>query len=122
MMTADARSRRALASQAQSALAEIKTDIDLADYEPSTVRPSAAWLAARRHVADEIGALEGLLLISADNNATTRAQIANRLETLAIRFAPSEIHPPTNPQVEWSTSPLLRIIDSSLLWLEEAPI
>jgi len=122
MMTADPRSRPALASQAQSALAEIKTDIDLADYEPSTVRPTVAWLAARRHVADEIDALEGLLLLSADNNATTRTQIADRLETLAIRFAPSEIHPPANPQVEWSTSPLLRIIDSSLLRLEEAPI
>jgi multidrug resistance protein MdtO len=122
MMTADPQAHRALASEAQSALAEIETDIDLADYEPSTVRPTAAWLAARRHVAEEIGELESLLLLSADNSVTTRMQIANRLETLATRFAPSEIKLPANPQVEWSSSPLLHIIDGSLLRLEEAPI
>jgi multidrug resistance protein MdtO len=122
MMTADPQSRRALASQAQSALAEIETDIDLADYEPSTVRPTEAWLAARRHVAAEIAAVVSALLLSADSTATPRTQIANRLETLAKRFAASELHPTTNPQVEWSTSPLLRIIDTSLLRLEEAPI
>jgi multidrug resistance protein MdtO len=122
MMTADPQSRRGLASRAQSALAEIETDIDLAGYEPSTVRPTEAWLSARRHVADEIGALGSVLLLSADNNATTRTQIANRLETLAGRFAASGVHPPTNPQIEWSTSPLLRIVDAGLLRLEEAPI
>jgi multidrug resistance protein MdtO len=122
MMTADPQSRRALASQAQSALAEIETDTDLAGYEPSTVRPTQAWLSARRHVADEIGALGSVLLLSADNDATTRTQIANRLETLADRFAASGVRPPTNPQIEWSTSPLLRIVDAGLLRLEEAPI
>jgi multidrug resistance protein MdtO len=122
MMTADPRSRRTLASRAQSALAEIETDIDLAGYEPSAVRPTEAWLSARHHVAEEIRALESLLLLSVDNDATTRAQIANRLGTVAGRFAASEPHSPTNPQVEWSTSPLLRIIDASLLRLEAAPI
>lgn len=122
MMTVDPQSRRVLASEAQSGLAEIETNISLASYEPSGVCPTAAWLAARRGVAEEIGALESLLLISADDSATTRTQIANRLETLATRFAPSEIKLPTNPQVEWSTSPLLHIIDGSLLRLEEAPI
>ena len=81
------------ASQAQSALAEIETDIDLAGYEPSTVRPTEAWLSARRHVVAEIGAVGSVLLLGADNNATPRAQIANRLETLAKRFAASELHP-----------------------------
>jgi len=122
MMTADPQTRRALASQAQSALAEIETDIDLAGYEPSAVRPTEAWLSARRRVAAEIGAVGSVLLLSADNNATARAQIANRLWTVAGRFAASEPHSPTNPQVEWSTSPLLRIIDASLLRLEAAPI
>jgi multidrug resistance protein MdtO len=122
MMNADPQSRRALASQAQSALAAIETDIDLARFEPSTVRPTEAWLSARRQVATEIGALGSVLLLSADNNATTRTQIANRLETLANRFAAPGVHPPTNPQAEWSASPLLRIIDAGLLRLEEAPI
>src|SRR4029077_15985557 len=122
MMTADPQSHRALASEAQSALAEIETDISLASYEPSGVCPTAAWLAARRGVVEEIGALESLLLLSADDSVTTRMQIANRLEVLATRFAPSEIQLPANPQVEWSSSPLLHIIDGSLLRLEEAPI
>jgi multidrug resistance protein MdtO len=122
MMTVDPQSRRVLASEAQSGLAEIETNISLASYEPSGVCPTAAWLSARRGVAEEIGALESLLLISADDSATTRTQIANRLETLATRFAPSEIKLPTNPQVEWSASPILHIIDRSLLRLEEAPI
>jgi multidrug resistance protein MdtO len=122
MMTADPQSRRALASQAQSALAEIETDIDLAGYEPSTVRPTEAWLSARRHVIADIGAVGSALLLSADSDATTRTQIANRLGTLAGRFAASEPHSPTNPQVEWNTSPLLHIIDASLLRLEAAPI
>jgi multidrug resistance protein MdtO len=120
--TADPRSRSALAAQAQSALAEIRTDIELTNYEPSTVRPTEAWLAARRHVAEEIGALGSVLSLSGNIDATTRPQIANRLETLADRFAGPGGHPPTNPQVEWSASPLLRIIDATLLRLEEAPI
>jgi multidrug resistance protein MdtO len=122
MMTADPQSRRALASSMQSALAEIETDIDLASYEPDTVRPSAAWLSARRFLADEIGALESLLLLNADDDATPRTQIASRLESLAARFAHSEIKAPVNPQVEWSTPPLLRIIDTNLLRLEEAAV
>jgi multidrug resistance protein MdtO len=122
MMTADPQPRRALASQAQSALAEIETDIDLAGYEPSTVRPTESWLSARRRVAAEIGALGSALLLSADNSATTCTQIANRLEALADRFAAPGVHPPTNPQVEWSASPLLRIIDAGLVRLEEAPV
>jgi multidrug resistance protein MdtO len=122
MMTADSQSRRALASQAQSALAAIETEIDLARYEPSTVRPTEAWLSARRHVATEIGALGSVLLLSADDSVATRTQIANRLKSLADRFAASAVHPPTNPQVEWSASPLLRIIDAGLLRLEEARV
>jgi hypothetical protein len=59
----------------------------------------------------KIGAIWSAPALSADNNAA-RAQIANRREILADRFAASELHSPTNPQVEWSTSPLLRIIDT----------
>ena len=57
-----------MASQAQSELAEIETDIDLAAYEPSTVRPNSQWLAARRKRLDEIGALGSPLLLSADKH------------------------------------------------------
>jgi multidrug resistance protein MdtO len=125
LMTADRSARPALASQAQAKLAEIETDIDLAAYEPEAVRPNTAWLAARRQAADEIGALESMLLLSADSDAKTSAQIAGRLEALAGRFTVLETQQSrllAGQHVEWKTSPLFRIIDTGLRRLEEAPI
>jgi multidrug resistance protein MdtO len=122
LMTADKIARPALASQAQSELAEIETDIDLAAYEPSTIRPSTQWLAARRNAADEIGALGSPLLLSADEATTSSAQIAERLEALAGRFTVAEILPPLQRPTEWSASPLFPIIDAGLRRLEEASI
>jgi multidrug resistance protein MdtO len=122
LMTADRSARRTMASQAQSELAEIETDIDLAAYEPDTVRPSAQWLAARRKAADEIGALASPLLLSADEPTANSALIAKRLEALAGRFAVAEIPPPLPGPTEWSRSPLFPIIDAGLRRLEEASI
>ena len=125
MKAADMGARRALASTAQSQLAAAETDIDLAAYEPEGLRPSAAWLAARRHAAYEIGALGSVLLLSANNDARTSAQVANRLETMASRFAVSDTQSPTPPvdrQVEWRTSPLFGIVETGLRTLEEAPL
>jgi multidrug resistance protein MdtO len=122
LITADRSARRALAAQAQSELAEIETDIDLAAYEPSTVQPNATWLASRRQAAEEIGALGSPLLLSADKDATASAQIAERLEALAGRFAVAEPQRPARGSTEWSTSPLFRMIDAGLRRLEAASI
>jgi len=124
MTAADVRARRALASVAQSQLGEIETDIDLAAYEPEAVRPSSAWLAVRRGVAEEIGLLLAPLLLSADDDARTSAQLAHRLEALAGRFTSSktQVHTPADRQVKWTTSPLFRIIGGGLRRLEKAPI
>jgi multidrug resistance protein MdtO len=122
LITADKGASRALAAQAQSELAEIQTDIDLAAYEPSTVRPNATWLAARRQAAEEIGALSSPLLLSAYNDTTTSGQISERLETLADRFAADETRQPPQEPTQWSTSPLLRIIDTSLRRLEQVSV
>jgi multidrug resistance protein MdtO len=124
MTAANSSARRALASQAQTALAAIEADIDLASYEPETIRPSENWLATRRETAREIGAIEGPLLLSADQDATTSAHIAKRLEILADRFATAGIHPSARSeelQTEWSTMPLFRIVDAGLRRLEEVP-
>ena len=123
MRAANPRTRRTLASQSQSALAAIQTDIDLAGYEPSTVRPTAEWLAARRIAAREIGALESPLLLSADLESPVSAHVANRLETLAGRFAVPETRssvPSEAPSTNWTALPLFRIIDSSLRKLEHS--
>jgi multidrug resistance protein MdtO len=122
LMTADKKTRGALASQAQSELAKIETDIDLAAYEPGTVRPNPQWLAARRKAADEIGALGSPLLLSADRHETTSAQIAKRLEALAGRFAVAATPLPLEAPTEWNTSPLFPMIDAGLRRLEEASI
>jgi multidrug resistance protein MdtO len=122
LMTADKSARPALASQAQAQLAEIETDIDLAAYEPSTVRPNARWLAVRRKAADEIGALGSPLLLDADKDETTSVQIAKRLEALAGRFAVAETPTPLQGPTEWSTSPFFPMIDAGLRRLEEASI
>ena len=114
-----------MASAAQAQLAGAKTDIDLADYEPDRLRPSPSWLTSRRRATDEIGALGSMLLLSADNDAGTSAQIADRLEALADRFAVPEtkkLAPVAGRQVKWMTSPLFRIIDTGLRRLEEAAI
>jgi multidrug resistance protein MdtO len=120
LMTEDKSTQPALASQAQSELAKIESDIDLAAYEPSTVRPDAQWLAARRQAADEIGGLGSPLLLDADKDATISAQIAKRLEALAGRFAAAELSRPLRGQTEWSPSPLFPMIDAGLRRLEAA--
>jgi multidrug resistance protein MdtO len=122
LMTADKSARRASASQAQAELAAIETNIDLAAYEPGTVRPNAQWLAARRKAADDIGALGSPLLLSAEKPTTSSAQIAKRLEALAGRFAVAEMPRPLHGPTEWSTSPLFPMIDAGLRRLEEASI
>jgi len=124
MTAANPWTRRALASQAQSALTAIKTDIDLAGYEPGTVRAPESWLTVRRDAAREISELEGPLLLSADQDVTTSAHIANRLETLAHRFTPTEATVPprkANQRTEWRMLPLFKMIDTGLRRLEEAP-
>jgi multidrug resistance protein MdtO len=122
LMSADSSARRALASQAQSQLAEIETDINLAGYEPSGIRPNAMWLATRRKAVDEIGAIGSPLLLSADKDATTSAQIAKRLEVLATRFAEAAPQGSVQETAEWNISPLFRMIDAGLRRLEEASI
>jgi multidrug resistance protein MdtO len=124
MMTAvNPWTRRVLAAQSRSALAAVETDIDLAGYEPISVRPSREWLAARRGAVREINSLESPLLL-ADQDTTMSAFIADRLKSLADRFvqADAKMTPRREEQrPNWSTLPLFNIIDRGLRRLEEAP-
>ena len=122
MRAANPSTRRAVASTARAAIATIETDIDLAEYEPHGVRPSRNWLAIRRSIAHEIAAIEGPLLLSANQEVATSAHIANRLEVLAGRFAPADRQLSSlqgYPQAEWSRLPLFRTIDAILRRLEQ---
>jgi multidrug resistance protein MdtO len=108
--TNEPRERQLLASQAQGTLSEIETDIELAHYEPASVRSSAAWLSARRQVVENSQSLGTLLLISADTRELSRVGAATRLERLATRLAePSDTGPLPSWAIEsphgWQTLP-----------------
>jgi multidrug resistance protein MdtO len=102
--------RRALASQAQGALREIETDIELAHYEPASIRSSTEWLSARQQVIENSQSLGTLLLLSADTRELSRVDAAPRLERLATRLArPSDGAPLPSSVMEsahgWQTLP-----------------
>jgi multidrug resistance protein MdtO len=75
--------RRFEAPEAQEMLAGIERDLDLALYEPPSIRPDDRWIRVRRRVADELGALFGPLLLTGNKNPHFSAQLANRLRRLA---------------------------------------
>ena len=122
LLTAGAGERRAMAANAQSQLSQIETDLDLAGYEPSGIRPNASWLAIRRNVVDEISALESLLLLGAETQTATSTQIAKRLEALAAKFAKATSQGSVQEPTRWNTSPLFPMIDGGLRRLEEASV
>src|SRR5262249_20240924 len=93
------RERRLLASQAQGALREIETDIELAHYEPASVRDPAAWLSARRQMVENSQSLGTLLLIGSGPPELSRVDATTRLERLATRVARS---PGTGPLPSWA--------------------
>jgi multidrug resistance protein MdtO len=87
------RERRLLVSQVQGALKETETDIELADYEPASIRSSPAWLCARRQVVANSQSLSSLLLLSAYPSELSRVEAVTRLNRMATRLAE-----PTNAQ------------------------
>jgi len=78
--------RRFEAPEAQEMLAGIERDLDLALYEPPSIRPVDSWIGVRRRAADELGALVGPLLLTADKDLRFSAQLANRLRRLATNL------------------------------------
>ncbi len=75
--------RRSEAPELQEMLAGIERDLDLAPYEPRSIRPIDSWIEVRRRAADKLGALFGPLLLTADKDLRFSAPIANRLRRLA---------------------------------------
>ena len=117
------RERRLPVSQVQASLREVETDINLARYEPASIRSSAAWLSARRKVVEASQSLGALLLLSADERELSRVDAAARLNRLATRLAepsdPQRTAPSwvTQPAHGWQTLPAR--INQELRLLEE---
>ena len=87
MATAVNRSRRcSLASEASAALGAIEQDIELAQYEPSSVRPANDWLDLRRRTANAIDALIGPLWLRANQDPSLGGELSRRLNGLAGSF------------------------------------
>jgi multidrug resistance protein MdtO len=63
--------------KAHTAIAKIDTDLQLAYYEPSSLRPSIAWLRQRKALLDSVPALEYPLLYS---------DRRDKLDDMAARF------------------------------------
>jgi multidrug resistance protein MdtO len=111
--------RRVLASDIRAGLAAVKTDIDLAAYEPGSVRPSHAWLAARREAVKEASALTGWLLIGCEQGLKLLpSRVAERLQHLATRLASEGAAWPPAP-TEINASSLQTLIDAHLGRLEQ---
>jgi multidrug resistance protein MdtO len=86
--------RRLLAAEALGSLRATETDIELARYEPSSIRSSPAWLATRQQVIENAQSVSALLLVSADTTELSRVDAAARLERLATSLsAPSDAGP-----------------------------
>jgi multidrug resistance protein MdtO len=78
--------RWALTAEVWTKLGAIEQDLELIQYEPSSIRPAEAWLDQRREVARTISSLQGPLLIGADQDTTASGGIARRLDRLAESF------------------------------------
>jgi multidrug resistance protein MdtO len=75
--------RWGIAADAWAKLSALEQDLDLTHYEPSSIRPSAAWLNGRRAIAHTLSSLGGLLVIVPDQERAGLAVTARRLEQLA---------------------------------------
>jgi multidrug resistance protein MdtO len=84
---ADSGARRALAAGALAQYGGLQQDLGMIHYEPSWVRPAPAWIASRRRVLAELGALEGPLFLSAGRAGA----VANaRLDEVTRRMEQSD--------------------------------
>jgi multidrug resistance protein MdtO len=87
MMTAVNRSQRSLlASEATAALGAVEQDLELARYEPTSVRPANDWLDVRRRTLDAIAGLMAPLLLRANQEPSLRGELSLRLGGLADSF------------------------------------
>ncbi|AXF23094.1 fusaric acid resistance protein [Burkholderia pyrrocinia] len=121
--------RRALAAEAFARHGAISQELGLIHYEPSWVRPAAAWLASRRCALAELGAIEGPLFLLAERapgDAAIGARLARVVEPRDDEAAPhpDSPAPPAPPPNTAPTDPardaLLNLIDTRLAHIADA--
>ncbi|HTQ69870.1 MAG TPA: FUSC family protein [Acidocella sp.] len=92
MLTAGNKGAALAASEAQAALVALERDLDLAAYEPASIRPGSDWLSLRRAAADDITALAGVVMLTAAQDPQLSRDMAGRLAQLAdgAKAAPAQ--------------------------------
>lgn len=83
MLTSGRRAAALSASEAQISLGTLERDLELADYEPASIRQGRDWLDRRREAAGDMAALAGVLLLSASQDPDLSRDMAERLSQLA---------------------------------------
>ncbi|MDF3117096.1 FUSC family protein [Burkholderia semiarida] len=118
--------RRALAAEAFARHGAISQELGLIHYEPTWVRPAAAWLATRRRALAELGALEGPLFLLAERkpgDAAIGEQLARVTAPGDDETAP-RANAPAAPSSTAHTDPardaLLNLIDTRLAHIADA--
>jgi multidrug resistance protein MdtO len=81
--------RRAEAAQALAQYGALEQNLGLVHYEPAWVRPPPEWIAGRRRVLAELGAIEGPLFLLAERAPGDTAAEA-RLHRIASGFLADE--------------------------------
>jgi multidrug resistance protein MdtO len=77
---ADVSTRRQLAASVQTLADAVQADLERANYEPPTLRPSLAWLNQRRQIASRMASLTAPLLLPP--GAAQLAVVERQLEEL----------------------------------------
>ena len=84
--------RRATAAEVLASYGAVERDLGLVPYEPRRTRPDDGWLQRRIRATQEIMALAGPLLLSADRAPENSAAVRQRLNALTDR--PDEVPAP----------------------------
>jgi multidrug resistance protein MdtO len=108
------------AAEAEEALAAIERDLDLAQYEPASIRPPDSWIDGRRQAADELGALFGPLFLTGGKDLSFTAKIITRLSRLANSLDAADEIPSPGRGVAPSAEPPKQDLESAQLPFQDA--
>ncbi|HXZ16729.1 MAG TPA: FUSC family protein [Roseiarcus sp.] len=79
--------RPRLVVDAQTALGGVQQDLDVAAYEPHSIRPDQSWLEWRRRILSAAQSLMGPLLLGADQAPHLANDLRSRLDRVSDDFA-----------------------------------
>jgi len=116
---ASAAKRWALATEFRTKLQAFEQDLALTRYEPSAIRPAPAWRDERRDIARTLSALQGPLLIGADQDPAGSAATGHRLHRLAERLGNAASPTAAAPPDETGPSPISAAVEAPLARLEQ---